>query len=401
MAEVERVTNQAAESKSASEPATNDRSTTTKQSRPVSARASERLTEQTKEELARQEAERRRMREQQRQELEAAARQRQAKLDNYRSTGKRQSGAVLITFFAVGILVSAVDVTFLSDVFGRILNMSATMATGLSMVVGLAAMVLLMGFYGYKQYYGEEKTSSNWLIRNLDVVLWFALGIFLMVLRILSANFINLSDNDTVLHFGGMAVRGVDLIMGTVMFVFYLGAGTLAMYCIRNFFNTDMYLEMRMRSDEKKARRATAMARQSALMDEKRAMKEMRRDEMVNSNRAKQKAKLEAKAEAEARRPYDQARQEYEAMVERVHREHDQITTSLGRLEAGYREIETTQNLCDHLVNNVVQARRQVQGQVAMLVNAQSKVSVETLNGIIDDYNAKHPFALQSDRKQD
>lgn len=75
--------------------------------------------------------------------------------------GKRQSGGVLLAFFLLGVAASVIDISFLQDVLGQLLNMSEILAYGLSAAIGLVAMVLIMGFRGYQRYFEDTSVKKS------------------------------------------------------------------------------------------------------------------------------------------------------------------------------------------------------------------------------------------------
>lgn len=288
------------------------------------------------------------------------------------NSGKRQSGVFLMTFFVIGVLVSVVDITFLQDVLGRILNISSDLATVISFVVGLAAIGTMMGFYGYKKYYSESE-SKNWFIRNLDVILWVILGFALAILRIISGSIIEVGDESTIKLFG-LTVRSADLVIAPIMMVFYFAAGTLSMYCIQHFFESDQWYDMQDTARTRKIQRTIAM-REAEL---KRTQQGIVRSGVIE--------------ERQSNRSLATAERRYQSVLRRVHREHEQISAALSELDAAASDIIHNDDNKETLLSNVDEARSEIQGQVAMIVNSQSNVSVETLNGLIDDYNKRRPF---------
>lgn len=353
------------------------------------------------EQLKKQEAA---LQDRQRQEREALQRveeERQHRLERWRANGARQSGGMLIAFAVIGIVVSMVDITFLSDVLGRMLNMGQVEATILSAVIGLSAMIMLMGFQGYKEAHATEVDRNKPMYQKAEVVLWFCLGVFLMVLRIISGYILELSPDEAVL--GGTHIRMSDLVTGPVMFILYLGAGLFAMYGIKNFFQTDTYAEMMDNHSRNRNMRTVAMERNRVAREQRNNERALVREHKLAEKQERQRVKALERQDRQRNRAiqreqkrlqkeYQEARRVYEAKVKAVHAEHERISDKLSQLEASRRDLGNVGGISDRLINNVAEVRSQVQGQVAMLVNSKSHISVDTLNGIIADYNQKHPF---------
>ncbi|GEM_PF-5586498 len=318
------------------------------------------------------------------------ATERQQRLEALRAGGVRQSGGILIAFAVIGIVVSVVDITFLKDVLGRMLGFSGAYATLLSAVIGLAAMVMLMGLQGYKEAHDAKADWHRPWYQKWEVLLWLALGIILLALRIGSGYILDIGEDDVLLN--GTKIRLIDLAIGPVMFIFYLAAGSFAMYGIRNFFKSDMYIEMLDNQNTNKSRREVMRHRRMEEMKHKRDEMALIRDRKMLERQDRRRDKAAKREQRQLRREYLEARKQYEQKVKAVHIEHERISDQLSRLEASHRDLGNVGGISERLINNVSEVRSQVQGQVAMLVNAKSHISVDTLNGIIDEYNTNHPF---------
>lgn len=351
--------------------------------------------------LKRREAERQEREQHEQETYQQEMTKRQKRLEALRDSGVRHSGGALIAFAAVGLIVSMVDITFLQDVLGRILGISTALSTVLSAVIGLSAMIMLMGFQGYKEAHVPETGLTQPWYKKPEVLLWLILGFILMILRIVSGYILELGEDDALL--AGTKIRLMDLVTAPIMLILYLGAGLFAMYGIRNFFKSDMYFEMLDNMNNKKSRYEVMRRRHIEEMERKREERELARRQRMQERQEKQRAKAEAREskqqvkakERESNRlrgEYEDARKVYDKKVEDVHREHERISRQLSRLETSGHDLNNVGGISSRLVNNVNEARSQVQGQVAMLVNAKSHISVDTLNGIIADYNSKHPF---------
>ena len=87
---------------------------------------------------------------------------------------------------------------------------------------------------------------------------------------------------------------------------------------------------------------------------------------------------------------YDLAVSEYKKVEQSVHAQHQRISVALTELEEARAELERTKVAYRRLLDNVDKSRIGTQNEVALLVHYKTpEVSVETLQGIIDQYNAK------------
>lgn len=304
----------------------------------------------------------------------------------------KYSGGVLVALFVVGLIGSMLDLTFLQDVLGRILNLSSAMALLVSLIIGLVASVALMGLAGYRQ--GHESGENSKLSKMPEFWIWIVLGVILIVVRLMTGTIVEVDSNESTIKLGAIIVRSSDLVTAPLMFFMYLGTGLLVNFCAREFFYTDMYSEWAKNHESKKedmkARRQEAMS----LADERRRQqleiaKAARQEQMDKRNRMLAERQA-ADDKRKLREGYDLAVEEYKKVEQSVHMRHQQITKALTELEEARTELERTKDAYRRLLDNVEQSRVGTQNEVALLIHAKTpEISVETLQGIIEQYNDK------------
>ncbi len=297
--------------------------------------------------------------------------------------GKRQSGGVLLTFFLLGVAASVIDISFLQDVLGQLLNMPGILACGLSAAIGLVAMVLIMGSGGYQRYFEDTSVKKSWLKRHYDILLWVFLGLLLFVLRVMAGTFIDLSETEAVsaIHIGSLVIRSSDLIMAPIMFVLYLATGSLAMYCIDHFFETDMFYDIQVKSRNKKIIREVAQVEGQL----RRELQRLKQKGVMADRSDKMHEELLKKKMTDAKIAYGKK-------LSVMQKKRDEIDSKLASMRMIASELKGVPD-DQHAMESVVRAARtEIQGQVAMMVSAKSNISAETLMGLVNDYNKKHPF---------
>ena len=304
----------------------------------------------------------------------------------------KYSGGVLVALFVVGLIGSMLDLTFLQDVLGRILNLSSAMALLISLIIGLVASVALMGLAGYRQ--GHEADGGSKLREMPEFWIWIVVGVILVVVRLMTGTIVEVDSNEATVKFGFLIIRSSDLVTAPLMFALYLGTGLLVNFCAREFFYTDMYLEWAENHAKKKTdmkqRRQEAIAQADERRRKQLEMADAARKEQLDKRERMLAERQAADDKRKMREGYDLAVSEYKKVEQSVHAQHQRISVALTELEEARAELERTKVAYRRLLDNVDKSRIGTQNEVALLVHYKTpEVSVETLQGIIDQYNAK------------
>lgn len=304
----------------------------------------------------------------------------------------KYSGGVLVALFVVGLIGSMLDLTFLQDVLGRILNLSSVMALLISLIIGLVASVALMGLAGYRQ--GHEAGGGSKLHEMPEFWIWIVVGVILVVVRLMTGTIVEVDSNEATVKFGFLIIRSSDLVTAPLMFALYLGTGLLVNFCAREFFYTDMYLEWAENHAKKKMdmkqRRQEAIAQADERNRKRLEMADAARQEQLDKRERMLAERQAADDKRKMREGYDLAVSEYKKVEQSVHAQHQRISVALTELEEARAELERTKVAYRRLLDNVDKSRIGTQNEVALLVHYKTpEISVETLQGIIDQYNAK------------
>ena len=304
----------------------------------------------------------------------------------------KYSGGVLVALFVVGLIGSMLDLTFLQDVLGRILNLSSAMALLISLIIGLVASVALMGLAGYRQ--GHEAGGGSKLHGMPEFWIWIVVGVILVVVRLMTGTIVEVDSNEATVKFGFLIIRSSDLVTAPLMFALYLGTGLLVNFCAREFFYTDMYLEWAENHAKKKTdmkqRRQEAIAQADERRRKQLELADAARKEQLDKRERMLAERQAADDKRKVREGYDLAVSEYKKVEQSVHAQHQRISVALTELEEARAELERTKVAYRRLLDNVDKSRIGTQNEVALLVHYKTpEVSVETLQGIIDQYNAK------------
>lgn len=199
----------------------------------------------------------------------------------------------------------------------------------------------------------------------------------------MAGTFIDLSETEaaSAIHIGSLVIRSSDLIMAPIMFVLYLATGSLAMYCIDHFFETDMFYDIRVKSRDKKIIREVAQAEGQL----RRELQRLKQKGAMADRSDKMHEELLKKKMTDAKIAYGKK-------LSVMQKKRDEIDSKLASMRMIASELKGVPD-DRHAMESVVRAARtEIQGQVAMMVSAKSNISAETLMGLVNDYNKKHPF---------
>lgn len=287
-----------------------------------------------------------------------------------------QSPISLVVLLIVGLVVSLVDVTFLKDVFGRILDLEDSFAYLIAIIVGLAA-ASFMAMHGYKN--SHSRIYRNW---DSEKVVWLALGIILFIMRIVSGYIIEIDPTVETL-FLNTHIRVADMVIAPVMLMFYFGSGSLVSYCVEHIYATGIIENWAKRRNIAKLTRRYAHDDKVA---KSKAIRERKQD-LINKMVDR---KFAAKLDKQHRKDYVEALAKYNKVLDEVHREYDRISDAVAGLEHYEQRVEQTKLARDRLIDNVENSKMGAQNEVAMLIHSKTGTQVETLQGIIDTYNANY-----------
>lgn len=172
----------------------------------------------------------------------------------------RKSYPLTLSFSIIGaaILLSFVDLAFLNDVIGQVLNLSSGASLLLSFFLGLIG-ITIMAHHGVKLAHGAESKRSA----AAHYTLWISLGLAFFLIRMFSATVMQLNSSfsdSSLIRIAGINVREIDLVLAPIMFVMYLATGYMAFDGFKNLYsNPEFDNWLQARKDAKEAKRTLKM----------------------------------------------------------------------------------------------------------------------------------------------
>lgn len=349
-----------------------------------------------------------------------------------------------IWMLVVCVLLAFVDLAFLVEVIGEVLDVEFWPAFAISSGLGLVGIAFMMHL-GYKEADQDHAISpSNYLVHY---VLWFLMGLMIALARLFSAHILDLSQADDVrlVPIFGPDVRQEDLVFAPIMLLLYLITGIGAKEATRslllnpNFHGT--FERSRQRRSESKqvkeqskdeARQQVLEARQEAeqrkklLMLEREERRREKRDtvkkqtEVANAeqeaNRIRQQeaASLEAQRQAEdqererakaharaddldRRAPYYDSVQRYKQLEGTFRQDYQEVSNLLAEIEKIEAEVTALNKAHSNTVAAIEKSESSAQKLAAFEIAAKTGASSAELQAIIAAHNAR---AEQEDNEQ-
>lgn len=305
-------------------------------------------------------------------------------------------------FMIVGaVVLSFVDLTFLNDVIGKVLDFGSLESMAVAFVLGLVGLGI-MAHQGVKSAHGIEK-FRNVIGFNL---LWILLGVAFVLVRLFSATIMQLDNSlgdQSLIKIVGLNVREVDLVLAPLMFILYLATGLLVKDGIKNLLlNPEYYNWREARREAREAkrtaedkRRANAerkMARFQAEAEKKRQQREKEIEE------ARQKEKLDRendRVKNAANGTYSNALAQYRSKEKEIKEKYQKISSNIDfikSMDKQERDFETKAK--PDLLRITRASVRSAQNSVALAMRNKTGEDISSLRQVIEIHNNNHDHEI-------
>lgn len=342
-------------------------------------------------------------------------------------------------------LLAAVDLSFLYEVVGEVLDVPFAPALVVACGVGLAGLGVMIHL-GYR----EADRAVHDLSRAsvvVHVTVWLMLGLAVAAARLFRAVILNLqpSDGETLIHVFGMRVAQADLVFAPILFILFLITGIGARDATHKLLlNSDFHAargKRHLEAQERKQKRAEAQAAQKAKAEEAKKALEARKLEAIQHREAVRKAKVanarkqteleHARKEAaekraaeeqavraaaarkleekklkhaaiadqkerelreaqDRRRRYDEAVERYRALEAEFHASYQVASERLAEVEKNATEANVLTTAGSNLEAMIAASESSLQQQVALLIHAKTGATVAELKAVIARHNGRH-----------
>lgn len=140
--------------------------------------------------------------------------------------------SVSIPMIAIAIIVSLVDLTFLNDVIGKVLDIGSLESIAIAFALGLVGIVI-MAHQGVKAAHGAESRMSA----IVHYTLWILLGLAFVLIRLFSATIMELdtaSGDQSLITVLGLNIRQIDFVLAPLMLILYFATGLMVKDGVKN-----------------------------------------------------------------------------------------------------------------------------------------------------------------------
>ncbi|TWG91525.1 hypothetical protein L615_000800000350 [Nocardioides sp. J9] len=350
---------------------------------------------------------------------------------------------VALAILIGSVAFTCVDLSFLYEVVGEVLDLEFWPATAVSVGVGLVGLTFMIHL-GYKQA-SESSHPVGAFNRVVHYSLWIALGLAIAAARFFRATILDLDsfDGETLVEVWGADVAQSDVVFAPIMLIIYLIAGIGAKEATHSvLLNRGFHGAMSERSAARKARQqeknAAKEQHQARLAETQREM-EQKKKELLEQRSAVRQAKTEtarkkeelrrqqleaeqqraAEAHAEKiaaakqleaqraeaakakeakdaeqqevsdrRREYYDAVRRYKQLEGNFRKSYQDVSDRLAELEQNFADASVLDHAGNNLLGTIAKSEESTQQQVALLVHSKTRAPVAELRALISAHNA-------------
>lgn len=283
------------------------------------------------------------------------------------------------------VLLSFVDLMFLNDVIGRVLNVGPTESMLIAAAVGLIG-IFIMASQGFRRAHGD----NNRFATAIHYAMWIVLGFVLAALRFFSATIMNVRAEDPdalLIPILGWDVAQADIVIAPLMLVMYFATGMLVMDGAKHLFSNPDLAKWREKLTLSKLKKKT--------LEEKRLAEaeEAQRIALAAAEKARNDAKLTAQeriAREKAARIYNQALKNYHEKLAEIKNHYQKISTNIDYVKTiDKQEHQFETSVKPNLMQVVRGSIEGVQNATALAIRAKNGGDMQDLQAQIETHNAK------------
>lgn len=293
--------------------------------------------------------------------------------------------SVSIGIFIAAVALSFVDLLFLSEVIGKVLDLDTLWSIFISFGLGLVG-IAVMTSYGIQLAHGHKSVASA----VGHYMLWIALGIIFVLIRLWSAIFLGLGteagDEKLISIFGVVDVRGIDLAMAPLMLLLYIATGIMAKDAAKNLF---------LNPDFDKWNEERKLARRNRKTKEEKAREKAEREQLAKMEKAAREAEdaltavKKGQAKAELAKTYSQALRSYNQKLEEIKSNYQTISANIDYIHTIDKQERQFEANIKPSFRKIIQGSVEgVQNSVALAIHAKNKGDIQGLRNEIEIYKS-------------
>jgi hypothetical protein len=293
---------------------------------------------------------------------------------------------VSTVMIVAAVILSLVDLTFLNDVIGKVLDFGPTESMLVAFALGLVG-VAIMAHQGIKAAHGDEGVASA--IGHYS--LWIALGAAFVLIRLFSASILQLdgsTNDESLVAILGLNIRQVDLVLSPLMFFLYIATGLMVKDGFKHLLlNPDFDRRLAIWKQNKEARtRAEEERRKEA---EDRVSKVQARAE--ESAVARQEEIEEGRVRNALNGNYSNALVQFRAKEKEIKSKYQQIVANIDYVKSiDKQEKDFEVKVKPGLAHIVSASILSVQNSIALALRKKTGEDLNSLREATEAYNNRH-----------
>lgn len=317
---------------------------------------------------------------------------------------------VPMAMLVVCFILAFVDLAFLNDVIGQVLNVEQTMSLIVSAALGLIGLAFMMHL-GLQEF---EHPNLGPVTKFIDYSIWLLLGVAIAATRFFAALILELDPSDEValMNVFGTQVRQVDALFAPLMLLLYIITGLGAKRALHGLLLNRGFAQWRHETKEQKLQREKerdqAKHEIAATKKEQQQAMEAKKKELAAQKDSEQKAKHEAKQQKRAAtQPFNQANAIEDMRLKEARKRHRETENAYNKQDAKFRK--STQRAAEllaklegieaeasallqrrnNMLNVITNSEKSLQQHVAMLVHTRTKAPIAELEAVIATHNSQ------------
>lgn len=312
--------------------------------------------------------------------------------------------SVSLALICTAVILSFVDLMFLNEVIGKVLNIGSIESLFIAFTLGLVGLAI-MAHQGVKEAYGNEKK----LFAFGHYLIWISLGLTFAAIRLFSATILgseSLSSEESLFSAFGLDIRQIDLILAPLMLFLYIATGLMVKDGVKNMILNPKYEEwMKERAAAKKLSKVEKMrlaeetkARIAKEKADAKKEQERRAKEIEEERKANKKSDANNRVLNIRNASYADAVTQYRAKENEIKAKYQQISANISFIEdIDKREDEFESKIKPSLLQIVRGSIRSSQNNVALIMHNKTGEDITKLKDVIK----AHTIRSQSNNQRE
>lgn len=291
--------------------------------------------------------------------------------------------SVSMAMIVVAVALSLVDLTFLNEVIGKVLDLGATASMFVAFALGFVG-IAIMAHQGIKAAHGDVSRGSA----IGHYALWVGLGMAFVLIRLFSASILQLNgstDGENLLSILGSSVRQVDLVLAPLMFFLYIATGLMVKDGFKHLLiNPEFDRKLAAWREARAARKNADSERRSKA--EKRMLEAQAQAEKSAADR--QKVVEEGRIQIALNGSYSNALGQFRSKEKEIKSKYQRIVENIDYIKSiDKQEANFEQRVKPGLMRIVTESVHSAQNSIALALRTKTGEEITKLRAVIETYN--------------